>query len=90
MSALVYVIWGELGGQGMNLDAHLSARERSEVFAFISMLQSPLQTAMECEWYLNEANWQNVVKPLYGTGSFPANWLLPKQVSPSRQFSYHE
>lgn len=69
-----------LKNEGKDLDRNLSARERAETLAFTSMLQGPLRTAMECEWYLNETNWEEVVRPLYTTGSFPGNWILPGQV----------
>jgi metaxin len=51
-----------LQGEGKDLDATLSPQERAETYAFIAVLQGTLQTAMDCEWYLNETNWFEVVK----------------------------
>ena len=73
-------IIARLRAEGKDLDRHLSARDQAEAQAFISMLQGTLQTAMECEWYLNDNNWFEVVRPLYTTGAFPGNWILPMQV----------
>ena len=45
-------------------------------FFYLYSLQGPLRTAMECEWYLIDNNWEEVVSPLYTPGSFPGNWIL--------------
>ena len=50
---------------GKDLDGHLSVRERAEAAAFVAMLQGPLQTALDVEWYLNDSNWFELVRPLY-------------------------
>ena len=51
-----------LQDEGRDLDATLSPQERAETYAFIALLQGTLQTAMDCEWYLNDTNWFEVVK----------------------------
>ena len=51
-----------LQDEGKDLDSTLSPQERAETHAFIAMLQGTLQTAMDCEWYLNDTNWFEVVK----------------------------
>ena len=50
------------------------------------MLQGTLHTAMEHEWYLNDTNWFEVVKPLY---SYPPRPSLPSPTRPATSSRRH-
>ena len=64
--------------QGRQLDAHLSAQERAELVAFVSMVEGQLHSALLYSWFFVEDNYYQVIKPVYSmASSFPANLILP-------------
>jgi hypothetical protein len=60
------------------LDSTLGQQDRAEVFAFASMVEGQLLSAMLYDWWMVDDNYYEVIRPIYrAAASFPASFILP-------------
>jgi len=56
--------------------------ERAESFAFISMIEGQLLSALYYDWFMVDDNYHSQILPLYSSAvTFPESWYLPWNVS---------
>mmetsp|Transcript_38516 Transcript_38516/g.94748 ORF Transcript_38516/g.94748 Transcript_38516/m.94748 type:complete len:314 (-) Transcript_38516:362-1303(-) len=68
--------------EGSDLDSTLGQQDRAEVFAFASMVEGQLLSAMLYDWWMVDDNYYQVIKPVYAAAAaFPASILLPWSIS---------
>lgn len=64
--------------QDKSLDGRLRPQDRAEIFAFVSMIEGQLLSALLYDWFKVDENYYQIVKPVYSDAmSFPGNLILP-------------
>ncbi|KAJ1617506.1 hypothetical protein T492DRAFT_917587 [Pavlovales sp. CCMP2436] len=77
-----------LGALGLDLDAGLGARERADSAAYVALLEDALGPALLHSMWLEQANYEQVVRPVYAaTLPFPLSVYHPWQMQ-RRTYAY--